>query len=185
MQEVLKVQTIVAVPNTFQRKYIPPPYSFAGGQVLSSSQMFAYMDQLGMDPLPIAPFPTSAELMFTFRQIYSRSNSALPLEYFRKSADMLVFTTKQSLLRPARLWMHIGGLVGWKFKDSRRECVDFEHLYNITTFMSACRTPGLFENWKDPVQMNIGMVQGPHGLEVVDKKKWKQIHLQYKHRNRH
>jgi hypothetical protein len=116
-QEVMKVKTVLTTSCKYLRSTsISPPYSFAGGQMLTMDKIQMYISKFGLSNSKYAPptFPTSASMFITYRQIHSTTIDKIPLEYYRQRSDMILPVTLNSVMRPWLLWRALAGRQGWR-----------------------------------------------------------------------
>jgi len=114
----------------------PPIYSFAGGEVLDSSDVYTLLDDFDVANNGEAPLvlPTSASMSFTYRKLFVNTSNLTDikssLEFFKLNATYWVPMTGGNVLRPSRLWYDTAAVVGWLPPDSAWNCTD--DVLNIT-----------------------------------------------------
>jgi hypothetical protein len=165
LQEVTKVKVIIQVPVRYKLKAVPPPYSFAGGQLITSSRIVEEARQaLGDELSTVAPsFPVSAEMLFTFRQIYSRSPSKLPLEYYQEMANVLVLSSPTMIFQTVRTWSASTRMLGWKPDGPYTRCNNVEDKLNIPDRLRICKSKRIFLAWNNKHNIITGVVNSKKG----------------------
>jgi hypothetical protein len=168
MQEVFKAKTLV-LGSRYGPLQVPPPYSFAGGQVISSSRIVQEAkDALGDNATNyLTEFPTRAEFLFTFRQIYSNAMPGVPLEYSRTASNILLLQTPETLHQPIKVYFHAAYMVGWRDNNALKRCmmIGFSAAKLLDRGQNPCRTSSiidLFLNVKNMI----------YGIETIDGKQY-------------
>jgi hypothetical protein len=130
LQEVANTTSVYAASEFHNNATNVPLYSFAGGQVLNSDQIYQFLKRSKHPDAP-QPFPTNATLSFTFRSIYSqKSNDSLPLEFIGLRATWIIPITTRNALQMDRLWESACEAVG--FFDVNQENIMCRALYEFT-----------------------------------------------------
>jgi hypothetical protein len=112
LQETKRATTLVTVVGSYPS---PPLYSFAGGQLMTSDDVFKFMrthKMVGDSDLPVT-FPMQGILRMTFRQIYSIRQKKVPLEYYRQKADIRLPVTASNVMSPEATWKDALEALGW------------------------------------------------------------------------
>jgi len=93
---------------------LSPAYTFAGGQLLQANDIITYVQLVGMgnDPDAPQPFPTSATMTVSYRQVYSATRH-VALEYYDLAADGSIGTAEWAVMRPEAYWRMTAQSRGW------------------------------------------------------------------------
>jgi len=125
LQLVHHVESVFPTPRQYTVSHFQNDagYSFAGGQVLAAGDIIDYIRSTNLThPDAPLPFPTSATMTITYRQVFN-PDCTHNLEYMYTPSTFATEYNSFMVMRPYGQWEVTALRIGWNFNDPQDQDV--------------------------------------------------------------